>query len=661
MLNGHDPDRARSALLSIDPGCSRPEWVRAGMAAKSAGLSFEDFHAWSATASNYRSEADCRSTWNSMKGEGIGPGSLFAAARAAGWQEHNGPQQRPHQTRQKPAQGPQRPEQDKRPPFDVEAAWEAGEPATAAHGYIDRKAGSPAGLKVYRGPERIAGQALDGALMVPAWDFAGKLQTLQFIPDQGKKLNAPGRPVAGAFVVGRITPPGEGQSIAVCEGIGQAWSCNAAAGMPAVVAFGAGRMEQVARDFAARYPAARLVLVADAGKEQHCADLAKRLHCAWVEMPAGSPSNFDANDLHQRDGLDALAELLHNPKAPPQRFRLMTAEELAALPPVRWRVRGVLPQEGIAAVFGPSGSGKSFLVLDMLAAIAAGWCWFGCRVKPCPVLYVGLEGEAGIAQRIQAHQKKHGRLAPGFRFLLQSLDIRKPDDRADLVAAACAAGYAGGVLVIDTLNRAAPGADENDAAAMGAIITGLKALQTELGGLVLAVHHTGKDATKGLRGHSSLHAALDAALEVTRTEDRREWRTAKAKDGSDDQGHPFRLEVVELGADEDGEPITSCAIAPEEPAADAIRRALPPKSGNQKVVLEVVRELLKANGLRRPVGVPAELPPGRPVIRMEAAIEQSRTRLVCEPKRQTERAQAAIRGLVERGLLVHREGWLWLA
>ena len=68
-----------------------------------------------------------------------------------------------------------------------------------------------------------------------------------------------------------------------------------------------------------------------------------------------------------------------------------------------------------------------------------------------------------------------------------------------------------------------------------------------------------------------------------------------------------------------------------------------------------------AHELRRPEGVPAELPPGRPVIRMEAAIEQSRTRLVCETKRQTERAQAAIRGLVERGLLVHREGWLWLA
>lgn len=361
------------------------------MAAKAAGLQFDDFDQWSATAGNYAGQADCASVWRSIREDGgIQAATLFALAKAAGWQEHNGPQQRPHQTREKAAQGPQQPEQGKRPPFDLQAAWEAGEPATAAHGYITRKQGSPAGLRVYRGPERIAGQALDGALMVPAWDFAGKLQTVQFIPTAGKKLNAPGRAVAGAFVVGRITPPGTGQTIAICEGIGQSWSCNAAVGMAAVATFGVGRMEQVSRDFAARYPAAKLVLVADAGKEQDCADLAKRLHCAWVEMPAGSPANFDANDYAAAHGLDALAELLRNPKAPPQRFSLMTATDLAALPPVRWRVRGVLPQEGIAAIYGPPGSGKSFLALDMLAAIAAGRWWFGYRVQAAPVLYIAL-------------------------------------------------------------------------------------------------------------------------------------------------------------------------------------------------------------------------------------------------------------------------------
>lgn len=347
MHNGHDPERARRALWSLDAGAERAEWVRAAMAAKAAGLTFEDFDQWSATAGNYAGQADCAAVWRSIKEDGaIQAGTLYAMAKAAGWQEHNGPQHRPHQTRQKPAQAPQRPEQGKRPPFNVEAAWKAGEPATAAHGYITRKQGNPAGLRVYRGPERIAGQALDGALMVPAFDMAGKLQTVQFVPSKGKKLNAPGRPVAGAFVAGKIRPPGTGQTIAITEGIGQAWSCNAAAGCAAVVAFGSGRMEQVARDFQARYPAARLVLIADAGKEDHCARIARDTECAWVEMPAGSPPNFDANDYAAAHGLDALAELLRNPKAPPQRFRLMTADELAALPPVRWRVRGVLPAGG---------------------------------------------------------------------------------------------------------------------------------------------------------------------------------------------------------------------------------------------------------------------------------------------------------------------------
>ena len=57
---------------------------------------------------------------------------------------------------------------------------------------------------------------------------------------------------------------------------------------------------------------------------------------------------------------------------------------------------------------------------------------------------------------------------------------------------------------------------------MGQIIAAAKELQTFVGGLVVLVHHTGKDASKGLRGHSSLQAALDAAIEVRRDGDNRE-------------------------------------------------------------------------------------------------------------------------------------------
>ncbi|MFO1380569.1 MAG: AAA family ATPase [Chitinivorax sp.] len=109
------------------------------------------------------------------------------------------------------------------------------------------------------------------------------------------------------------------------------------------------------------------------------------------------------------------------------------------------------------------------------------------------------------------------------------------------------------MVCIDTLNRAAPGADKNSSQDMGLIIEAAKALQMALGGLVLLVHHTGKDAGKGLRGHSSLFAALDAAIEVSRDGDNRAWAVAKSKDGQDGNEHPFRLEVVELGEDGDSE------------------------------------------------------------------------------------------------------------
>lgn len=63
-------DRALSALQALDPGISRDEWVRVGMAAKAAGLEFDDWHRWSATAGNYSGESDCRAVWRSFKPDG---------------------------------------------------------------------------------------------------------------------------------------------------------------------------------------------------------------------------------------------------------------------------------------------------------------------------------------------------------------------------------------------------------------------------------------------------------------------------------------------------------------------------------------------------------------------------------------------------------------
>nr|WP_286730273.1 MULTISPECIES: AAA family ATPase [unclassified Thiomonas] len=148
----------------------------------------------------------------------------------------------------------------------------------------------------------------------------------------------------------------------------------------------------------------------------------------------------------------------------------------------------------------------------------------------------------------------------------QPFNLPTADDVAELAQACRAAGAGDGLLILDTLNRAALGLDENAVEDMGAIIEAAADLQRRIGGTVLAVHHSGKDLTRGMRGHSSLHAALDAAIEVRRDGDAREWRIAKSKDGADAEGIAFRLEVETLGIEDDGTPYSSCVVVEERPS-----------------------------------------------------------------------------------------------
>lgn len=273
------------------------------------------------------------------------------------------------------------------------------------------------------------------------------------------------------------------------------------------------------------------------------------------------------------------------------RYRLRTASEVIITQPIRWRVKGVIPEQGIGAIYGPSGSAKTFLALDMAICIANGADWFGYRVKRCPVVYICLEGEGGLSVRLGAYSTK-GAIPRNLHFLDQPLNLLDSKDVVDLIKAILDRGATQGLVIIDTLNRAAPGLDENSSVDMGKAISAAKTIQQSIGGLVLLVHHTGKDATKGMRGHSSLYAALDAAIEVRRSGDLREWSVAKAKDGADGMTHAFRLEVVKLDVDEDGDPVTSCVI---QAATDATARQTKPLTSAQQIGMDTFMAAAFAN------------------------------------------------------------------
>ena len=281
-------------------------------------------------------------------------------------------------------------------------------------------------------------------------------------------------------------------------------------------------------------------------------------------------------------------------------------------------------------------------------AIACKSDWFGHKVKNVPVTYVGLEGKGGINNRIRAWRMKNPSLNPSnFKIILDNFDLIKAPNVLELAQAIIAAQMNQGVIVIDTLNQASPAADENSSHDMGVIIKHLKLLQEITGGLVLIIHHTGKNTAQGLRGHSSLKAALDANIEVTGG-DKRSWLLEKSKDGEDGKSFGFKLEIQNLGIDSDGDDITSCTIDRDH----SILFSKPEPSGSQqKVALKNIRQALANVPIQR--------------ITSEAAVSEIvKTLIATASNKRTNRARQLLSGLIGGGFLsselVNDEGWIWL-
>ena len=252
-------------------------------------------------------------------------------------------------------------------------------------------------------------------------------------------------------------------------------------------------------------------------------------------------------------------------------YHFLERDQIMALPDLEWYIKGVLPARGLAVISGASKAGKSFLALDAMCAVVEGREWFGRRTKQTECRYVVLEGEGGLKQRVLAWEKKHGRplphgVKPFFPTAEQPFNLIK--DARKLARSVPKHS----IIVIDTLNRAAPAAEENTSKDMGLIIAAAKLVESITQGLVILVAHEGKDSSRGIRGHSSLFAALDANLTCRKEADGTYvWSIEKAKDGRDGDTYGYELQVFDVGVDKDGDKITSCAI---EPRPDKIRKKL---------------------------------------------------------------------------------------
>lgn len=232
-----------------------------------------------------------------------------------------------------------------------------------------------------------------------------------------------------------------------------------------------------------------------------------------------------------------------------------------------WIIEDLLPGSGFGTVFGPPGCGKSFFALHLVLHAAAGIPYAGHATKKVRVVYVAAEGQAGFRKRVKAAEKALG-LSNDIQFDLIEVapNLGTGDDDLSPLIEAIQSGAEEGdepvkIIVIDTLSRSLGGADENGPG-MAKFIENCGVMSRQINDcLVLCVHHTGKDASRGMRGWSGLHGATDVEYEASRKGDIRSARMTKMKDGEDNLGWTFKLNQVEVGRNpKTDKPVTSCVV-----------------------------------------------------------------------------------------------------
>ena len=366
-------------------------------------------------------------------------------------------------------------------------------------------------------------------------------------------------------------------------------------------------------DFATHFTGADIVILPDnddAGRD-HAEKVARSLApvAGRVRVLAltGLPRKGDVSDWIAAGGS---AEDLHRLAEEAPAWKPTVATRLPSVwwgdedkqPPLQWLVKGMLVDGGLSTVYGPPGTSKTFLVLDLALHVAHGREWFGRRVTAGGVVYVSGEGGSGMRQRMKAWRKERGG-EPGRPFVLvpSSVNLFDDDDGVETLIADVRqhAGLMSAPLrlvVLDTLSRMIGGGDEDKARDINVVVQRAERMQRELGCHVLVVHHSGKDRERGARGSNALLGAVDAAIEISRHETGLcEGKIAKVKDGGDIA--PFTYELLQsvLGTDEDGDDITSCVVSPAD-ASTGETKGLPKLSNAERIAREALIEAIDEQG-----------------------------------------------------------------
>lgn len=315
-------------------------------------------------------------------------------------------------------------------------------------------------------------------------------------------------------------------------------------------------------------------------------------------------------------------------------------------------IRGWFGSGTLSILYGPSNSGKTFIAVDLAAHVASGTQWWGNKVRSGTVIYVAGEGSSGIHNRFAAvkQKKKMPQSGEGLYLLPTCLDLFGPEDAAALCYSMPVDNAA--LIIVDTMARSMGSGDENSARDVAKFVRNCDIIRERTGAHVLIVHHSGKNVDAGARGSSALRAAADTEILVSN----QKISCTKQRDLEVPLPLYFAIKSVELGRDEDNQPVTSAVVIQADSPVSKVEQF----TKREKIALKALDMVLSQDGT---VKSGTHFPQNHKVVESTKWKEQCRvTGLTKSQATQDTKRKAFIRaknGLIAKSAIGCFEEFVW--
>ena len=248
-------------------------------------------------------------------------------------------------------------------------------------------------------------------------------------------------------------------------------------------------------------------------------------------------------------------------------LKLSTIEDIYHLADALPLIAGILEAGSVSMLYGVSGTGKTFIGLDIALSISHGIPWQGQAVQQGTAWYINTEGKRGLKKRLQAWYKEHEMLTPTmdhFKIIPWPLDLRVYTQ--ELIETINDQEVPPTLIVVDNFSMCTPGIDQNKQEQVAPVLHLINALAAEYACHILIIHHTNKagdvNGTMAFRNH------VDTMIELVKEDvaDRESpilFRCMKARDAEPFRDIRTELKSVFLSVDPNTrEMITSCVVTP---------------------------------------------------------------------------------------------------